>query len=190
MSPLQRTIRLTLTSIAAALFTLAGCAQRTTDVTTATASSTAESAACSGNCAGCSSSKANATRTPQAPATLTPAPIAHAADPATITSNDGEYSLSFTTDPAPIPLNDLFEIDATVTTASGAALPADTELRVDAAMPAHNHGMNTRPKVSRADDGSYQARGLLFHMSGDWVIYFDITRDGVTSRAQVEVTLE
>ena len=31
---------------------------------------------------------------------------------------------------------------------------------------------------------------MLFHMAGRWEIYFDITRGGITSRAQDEITLE
>ena len=39
-------------------------------------------------------------------------------------------------------------------------------------------------------DGGFDARGLLFHMSGAWTVTFDIERDGVTERAQTIVELE
>ncbi|RMF74767.1 MAG: hypothetical protein D6744_14170 [Planctomycetota bacterium] len=120
------------------------------------------------------------------PASETPAPD----EPASVMSNDGAFVVRFKTEPSPIPSNELFEIIAEVATAGGESLPDDADLQVDAAMPEHNHGMITRPKVTRLPDGRYRARGMLFHMPGRWVIYFDVTRGGVTSRAEAEVVLE
>src|SRR3546814_11763658 len=45
---------------------------------------------------------------------------------------------------------------------------------VDAQMPAHRHGMNYRPTVSKTDSG-FRADGLLFHMPGEWEFVFDLT---------------
>ena len=66
----------------------------------------------------------------------------------------------------------------------------DISLTVDAAMPEHGHGMNRVPKIARADDGHFVVEGLLFHMTGRWELYFDITRGAVTERAQCEVELK
>ncbi len=57
-------------------------------------------------------------------------------------------------------------------------------------MPEHGHGMNVEPKVTALGKGRFSVEGMLLHMSGRWELYFDITRDGVTSRAQDEITLE
>ena len=62
-------------------------------------------------------------------------------------------------------------------------------LAVDAAMPEHEHGMNTQPQVERAGD-RFVVRGMMFHMSGYWEMYFDVEHEGVTERAQYEITLE
>jgi len=32
--------------------------------------------------------------------------------------------------------------------------------------------------------------GLRFHMPGRWELYFDVTRDGVLERAQIDLELE
>lgn len=88
------------------------------------------------------------------------------------------------------PLNEMFAMDVRVEDAEGHPLePNDIALRVDAAMPQHGHGMNTTPKT-QPDGGGFHVSGMLFHMPGDWRIYFDVTRDGTTDRATVDVTLE
>ena len=35
-------------------------------------------------------------------------------------------------------------------------------------MPMHRHGMNYRPEIARTEAGSFEARGLFFHMPGLW----------------------
>jgi hypothetical protein len=66
----------------------------------------------------------------------------------------------------------------------------DVRLDVDARMPEHFHGMNRAPVITARPDGTFDVRGMLFHMSGYWELYFDVTRGGVTERAQVAVELE
>lgn len=61
-------------------------------------------------------------------------------------------------------------------------LSAAAELRVDATMPAHRHGMNYKPTVTREGPGRWRADGLLLHMPGEWQFRFDIREDGRTER--------
>jgi hypothetical protein len=49
--------------------------------------------------------------------------------------------------------------------------------------------MNTKPKVIANPDRTFTVRGMMLHMSGDWEIYFDVTRGGATERAQMNVNL-
>lgn len=108
-----------------------------------------------------------------------------------VTSNAGTFDIVFVTEPSPIPMNEPFEIRACITAPSGdAQAPGNLSLFVDAAMPEHQHGMNTRPHVEPAENGCYHIEGMLFHMLGRWELYFDITRDGITERAQTEINLE
>lgn len=51
-------------------------------------------------------------------------------------------------------------------------------MRVNATMPAHQHGMNYRPSVTQTSDGQYQVEGMLFHMSGHWQFAFDVFING------------
>lgn len=108
-----------------------------------------------------------------------------------ITSNAGGYEVVFTLVPPKVPLNEPFEIRACVTAKAGS--PTDAEnlvISVDAAMPQHQHGMNTKPRIEQTGDGCIHAEGMLFHMVGRWELYFDITRNGITERAQTEIMLE
>lgn len=68
-------------------------------------------------------------------------------------------------------------------------LPPD-ELRADAGMPEHGHGMNRVPAVARRDDGGFEVSGMLFHMGGSWELYLDVTRGAITERTQTRVELE
>jgi hypothetical protein len=97
----------------------------------------------------------------------------------------------FDTVPAPIPMNAPFALRFSVDP-KVAGKPGDSPIgvEVDARMPAHFHGMNRVPKVVRRPDGSYEVEGMLFHMPGHWELYFDITREGRTERAQVDVDLK
>jgi hypothetical protein len=99
-------------------------------------------------------------------------------------SNAGKFQVALQSRPSPIPMNEPFDVSFTVTPAEGIGV------EVDARMPAHFHGMNRTAKLSRQPDGSWKAEGLLFHMPGHWELYVDITRGGVTERAQMDVDLK
>jgi len=108
-----------------------------------------------------------------------------------ITSNAGGYEVVFALVPPKVPLNEPFEIQACVTVKAGT--PTDAKnmvISVDAAMPQHQHGMNTKPRIEQTGDACIHVEGMLFHMVGRWELYFDITRDGITERAQTEIMLE
>lgn len=41
-------------------------------------------------------------------------------------------------------------------------------IKVDAIMPAHQHGMNYTPEISGIEPGIYKISGMFFHMPGIW----------------------
>ena len=109
----------------------------------------------------------------------------------TFTSNVGTYELAITPKPAAFPMNEPFDITVRVTAANdSSSTEDDVDLTVDAAMPEHGHGMNQRPEVNRVQDDVFIVKGMLLHMPGRWEIYFDVTRNGRTERAQFELNLE
>jgi len=90
------------------------------------------------------------------------------------------YSVVYRSVPAPVAVGQHFAVDFAVCPKAGATAPR--EVRVDANMPAHKHGMNYRTTVVRARDGTYRAEGLLFHMPGRWDLTFDVVAGSNTER--------
>jgi hypothetical protein len=87
-------------------------------------------------------------------------------------------------------MNENFELDIVISDPKDKTRLDDAVITIDAAMPAHSHGMLNAPIVERRPDGTFHVSGMLFHMSGHWEFYVDITRDGITERAQADIELE
>lgn len=67
---------------------------------------------------------------------------------------------------------------------------ADASISVDGGMPAHNHGLSTRPQVTAyLGDGRYRLEGVRFHMNGEWELRLRIEHNGVPYRATFTLTL-
>lgn len=81
------------------------------------------------------------------------------------TTDSGEVSIRIAN--GTVPLNRPFRIEIAACTANGKPLK---NFKVNATMPAHQHGMNYRPVLSKSDDGIFVADGLVFHMPGIWRI--------------------
>ena len=83
------------------------------------------------------------------------------------------YNIAYRTDPAKVAVGKPFAVDMIVC-GKDAAAQID-ELRVDAHMPEHRHGMNYRASIKpQGDAGRYRAEGLMFHMPGRWEFLFDV----------------
>jgi DNA-binding beta-propeller fold protein YncE len=104
--------------------------------------------------------------------------------PHIVTSNAGNWKVTFSPTPEEMPLNEIFELTTTVEGEGEIK-----SLRVDAAMPAHGHGMMTDPITTLQSDGSYKTTGMLLSMPGHWEIYFDIDDGKTVERAQDSITL-
>ena len=86
------------------------------------------------------------------------------------------YRIAYRPDPAKVAVGKPFALDMIICS-NDAAIKID-ELRVDAQMPEHRHGMNYKASVKpQGDAGRYRAEGLMFHMPGRWEFLFDV-RDG------------
>ena len=88
------------------------------------------------------------------------------------TTEGGTWTLSYETDPNPVPLSENFSMTVTVHDADGRA--ENATLDIDATMPAHNHGMNTEAAVTSLGDGTFEIDGLQFHMTGHWRIHANV----------------
>ena len=57
-------------------------------------------------------------------------------------------------------------------------------------MPAHRHGLPTRPRVTEElGDGYYRLDGVRFHMGGSWEMVFTIRTDGAEDTVVLLLTL-
>lgn len=102
---------------------------------------------------------------------------AHACDPALADARrvDGKtFAVAWVADPATLKTGEFFAVEAAVCANDGAV----SELRVDAVMPEHKHGMNYRPVVKAVGAGRFRAEGLLLHMPGVWEFRFDVRGSG------------
>ena len=89
------------------------------------------------------------------------------------TIDSARHSIVYRTDPASIAVGKPFAVDLVVCPKEAAA--TIDELRVDAHMPEHRHGMNYKASVKpQGTVGRYRAEGLMFHMPGKWEFLFDI----------------
>lgn len=84
------------------------------------------------------------------------------------------YIVVFAPRPAPWALDRHFAIDLEVCPKAGVPMP--DQVRVDARMPEHGHGMNYRPSVHAQGPGRWRAEGLLLHMAGRWELSFELQR--------------
>ncbi|MGL6110134.1 MAG: FixH family protein [Rubrivivax sp.] len=91
-----------------------------------------------------------------------------------------QVQLVYKTVPDPVKVGRHFGIDFALCPRNQAALPA--EVRVDAHMPEHQHGMNYKPSVAALGNGLYRAEGLMFHMPGRWELAFELRGAGTPLR--------
>ncbi len=108
-----------------------------------------------------------------------------------VESSAGAYIVHVDPPPSALPDNETFELRVWIARAGAPhELARDVALAVDASMPEHGHGMNRTPKITRTEAGEFLVQGMLFHMTGHWELYFDVTSGALTERAQVDVVLE
>lgn len=103
-------------------------------------------------------------------------------------ASSASYTVMITPSPDPIPFNDYFDLSTAVVDTAGAPV-TDATVNLTAAMPGHGHGMTVTPATTSNNDGTYTTPGMLFHMSGLWVITVQITRDGATETVELNVIM-
>lgn len=98
------------------------------------------------------------------------------------TTQAGRYIVDMQLDPPMPELGQLFAIDAVVTRRDGLPLEVGS-LALDARMPQHDHGMETKPQllpgacegdVCTHPGGRYRTEGFKFHMVGEWTVTIDV----------------
>jgi hypothetical protein len=98
-----------------------------------------------------------------------------------------DYVAAWRPAPPTLRVSEFFTVEVATCSKSRAALP--TQLRVDAVMPEHKHGMNYRPTVTSTGEGRFRAEGLLLHMPGLWEFSFDLRGPGGSEVLRERVSL-
>ena len=111
-----------------------------------------------------------------------------AAEPLTWTSEQGLFQLSAESSLDPIEINRMhswvLQVRANGEPVTGASFA------VAGGMPAHDHGLPTRPRVTEElGQGRYRLDGLRFHMHGDWQLKIDISAGGQSDTVIITLTL-
>ena len=109
--------------------------------------------------------------------------------PVEVASTDGLYKLVLTPNLSPLAINRLHTWALELRSPDDAPVLAAT-FAVTGGMPEHNHGLPTRPRVTRElGAGRYLLEGMRFHMPGRWEITIDIDagagRDSAIVRLQL-----
>lgn len=105
-------------------------------------------------------------------------------------TTDGNYIVRWRPSPAPIPLNEPFNIEVHVLDAATRMDPDDrVRIGVDATMPHHRHGMIDTVRLRRRGNGVFTGSNLRLHMSGSWLFTIDVERDGVIERSSCPVIM-
>jgi hypothetical protein len=115
------------------------------------------------------------------------APITDASADEWVTSR-GVYTVSFESSLEPIEINQIHSWILHIT--SNGKPVTGASLTVTGGMPAHDHGMPTRPRVTaELGNGEYRLEGMRFHMGGDWEVSIEIKANGKTDTVVVMLTL-
>lgn len=105
------------------------------------------------------------------------------------TSQRDIFALSYQSELNPLQINTLHGWILHIEDASGQPVLGAT-IEATGGMPAHDHGLPTRPRVTtEIGDGDYRLDGLRFHMGGTWEITFNISANGKSDIVVVTVTL-
>ena len=128
----------------------------------------------------------------KAPETVQPpppgVPAVAAAWPAKRKTDRGNFTVTIQPEGGGITTNRHFSLDVLLEPGAGAGTP--NSVLVDADMPSHGHGMNTKPETAPAGGNRYRASGMLFHMAGDWSIMVEISAGAAKERAFFPVSIE
>jgi hypothetical protein len=93
----------------------------------------------------------------------------------TRTSESGVYRATIVTQGDSIPTGKLQSWTLHLETANGAPVDVAT-VSIDGGMPQHDHGLPTKPQVTRAlGDGNHLVEGMKFNMGGWWVVKFRVS---------------
>jgi hypothetical protein len=104
-------------------------------------------------------------------------------------SETGAFTITVEPGLDPIVINRIHEWTVHVETADGRPVE-DATILIDGGMPEHQHGLPTRPEVTRdLGGGNYLVEGMKFNMTGYWELQISVEAGGTRDVAVFELTL-
>ncbi len=104
-------------------------------------------------------------------------------------SDKKHFQVSYTSKLDPIEINNLHAWIIYIKDANGKAVHA-AEVTVIGGMPEHNHGLPTKPQVTKnLGDGCYLLEGMKFHMLGWWAVTVSIMNENTTDTVTFNLKL-
>lgn len=104
-------------------------------------------------------------------------------------SGSNRFRVSMRSNVDPVPLSHIHSWTLHIETPEGIAIE-DAQIGVYGDMPAHRHGLPTKPKVTEnLGRGDYLIEGVKFSMPGRWQLILIITADGKRDKAKFNIDL-
>jgi len=122
--------------------------------------------------------------------TVLPSVVTAVPGPMEVLTESGRYVIQYSTDPSPVPRNEMFEMQVSVREPLKKGPAEHISLEVDAGMPGHGHGMNTSPVVKGSPADGFRVHGMCLHMAGDWELTFTVRRGVMSDRGVVQVNVK
>ena len=116
-------------------------------------------------------------------------PIGYDTEPNKV-SEDGHFDVSIEPKDGKMPLNEIHTWLVELKTPEGAPI-SEADISFFGAMPLHNHGLPTEPRiVGEVDPGVYVLEGVKFSMAGWWTIGMGIVAADKTDRVSFNLMYE
>jgi hypothetical protein len=104
-------------------------------------------------------------------------------------SGSKRFRVSMRSNVDPVPLSQMHSWTLHLETPEGVAID-DAQIGVYGDMPAHRHGLPSKPKVTEnRGGGDYLIEGVKFTMPGRWQLILIITADGKRDKAKFNIDL-
>ena len=104
-------------------------------------------------------------------------------------SGSDRFRVSMRSNVDPVPLSQIHSWTLHLETPEGVAVD-DAQIGVYGDMPAHRHGLPTKPKVTKnLGGGDYLIEGVKFTMPGRWQLILIITADDKRDKAKFNIDL-
>jgi hypothetical protein len=103
--------------------------------------------------------------------------------------NQASLRVTFRSQQGEFPVNQMHSWILHIESQAGESI-VGAEIVVDGGMPAHDHGLQTRPQVTRyLGDGDYLLEGMKFHMAGAWEVNVTVVAAEVTHVVTLKLAL-